>query len=87
MTAIGKMTDPHMSACRALNALDWIALLLLIIGGVNWGLVGLFNFDLVAAIFGPMIMVSRGIYALVGLAALYAVYMAFRLGGSSGRLL
>jgi len=36
----------------AKNAVDWIALLLVIIGGLNWGLVGLFNLDLVAAIFG-----------------------------------
>lgn len=34
------------------NALDWIALVLLIVGGINWGLVGLFDFDLVAALFG-----------------------------------
>jgi uncharacterized membrane protein YuzA (DUF378 family) len=59
-----------------LNALDWIALILIIIGALNWGLVGFFSFDLVAAIFGDMSAVSRVIYALVGLAGLYGIYMA-----------
>ena len=48
-----------------------IAIILVIIGGLNWGLVGLFNFDLVAAIFGSMNVVSRIIYTLVGLSAIY----------------
>jgi hypothetical protein len=56
------------------NVVDWIALVLVIIGGLNWGLVGLFNFDLVAAIFGGLSAVSRVIYVLVGLAALYTIY-------------
>ena len=46
---------------------------LLIVGGLNWGLVGLFDFDLVAAIFGEMSMLSRIVYALVGFAALLQV--------------
>lgn len=56
--------------------MDWIAMILLIIGGLNWGLVGFFKFDLVAAIFGDMTAVSRVIYALVGLSALYMIWMA-----------
>ncbi|HLL11803.1 MAG TPA: DUF378 domain-containing protein [Rubrivivax sp.] len=56
-----------------------VALTLLIIGGLNWGLVGLFNFDLVAALFGPMSMPSRVVYALVGLAALFALTLYPRL--------
>ncbi len=48
-----------------------IALILVIVGGLNWALVGLFNFDLVAAIFGDMSVVSRVVYTLVGLAAIY----------------
>lgn len=56
---------------RQLNAWDWTALVILIIGGLNWGLVGFFGFDLVAAIFGPMSVVSRIVYALVGLSAIY----------------
>lgn len=57
----------------AKSTLDWIALVLLIIGGLNWGLVGLFNFDLVDAIFG-MGIVSDIIYTLVGISALWAIY-------------
>jgi uncharacterized membrane protein YuzA (DUF378 family) len=49
-----------------------IALLLLIIGGLNWGLVGLFNFDLVAAIFGGGSILARIVYIVVGAAAIYA---------------
>ncbi|MDD4466747.1 MAG: DUF378 domain-containing protein [Patescibacteria group bacterium] len=52
-----------------MKALNAIALILVIIGGLNWGLVGFFNFDLVAAIFGEMSVVSRGGYSLVGLSA------------------
>lgn len=51
-----------------------IALLLVIIGAVNWGLIGFFQFDLVAAIFGGQsAVVSRIIYALVGLAGLWSI--------------
>lgn len=54
----------------------WIALVLVIVGGLNWGLVGAFNFDLVAAIFGVMSTLSRIVYILVGLAALYIAVFA-----------
>jgi uncharacterized protein len=50
-----------------------VSLVLLIVGGLNWALVGLFDFDLVAAIFGDMTTLSRIVYVLVGLAALYAL--------------
>lgn len=56
-----------------LNWLDWLAMILVMIGGINWGLIGLFDFDLVAAIFGPMSAITRTIYTLVGLAALYMI--------------
>lgn len=58
------------------TAIDWLALVLVIVGGLNWGLVGLFGFDLVAAIFGEMSTLSRAVYSLVGLAALYMIYFA-----------
>ncbi len=48
-----------------------IALVLVIVGGLNWALVGVFNFDLVAAIFGNMTVLSRIVYTLVGLSAIY----------------
>jgi uncharacterized membrane protein YuzA (DUF378 family) len=53
--------------------LDTLALLLVIIGAVNWGLIGFFNFNLVAALFGDMTAFSRIIYALVGIAGLYSL--------------
>ncbi len=62
-----------------LNAIDWIALILLIVGGLNWGLVGLFNFDLVAFIFGNMSVVSRIVYTIVGLCGLYTIYILIKL--------
>jgi uncharacterized protein len=56
---------------RKLTVPDWIAFVLVIIGALNWGLVGLFTFDLVAAIFGVMSVFSRIVYVLVGAAAIY----------------
>ncbi len=58
---------------------DWIALILMIVGAINWGLVGAFGFDLVAFLFGPMTLVTRIVYGLVGLAGLYGVTMPMRL--------
>lgn len=54
-----------------MKTLDVIMALLLLVGGLNWGLVGLFNFDLVATILGNMSFLSRIIYAVVGISALY----------------
>lgn len=54
-----------------MKALYTVALLLLVVGGLNWGLVGLMDFDLVAALFGDMSMLSRLVYSLVGLSAVY----------------
>ena len=68
-------------------ALNVIAMILLIVGGLNWGLVGLFNFDLVAALFGGTVgthsTLSRIVYALVGLAALYGFALLAPLSGST----
>ena len=63
-----------------LNAIDWIAYVLAIIGGLNWGLIGAFDFNLVAAIFGDMSPLSRIVYVLVGLSALYLIYTGTKLG-------
>ena len=54
-----------------MKALDYTLLTLVIIGAVNWGLIGFFQFDLVAFIFGNMSWISRIVYALVGLSGLY----------------
>jgi len=54
-----------------MKSIDVLAAILLVVGGLNWGLVGFFNFDLVAAIFGDMSAISRVVYILVGLSGLY----------------
>lgn len=58
------------------STLDWIALVLVIVGGLNWGLVGLFKFDLVNAIFGSISWLQNAVYILVGLSAAYMIYYA-----------
>ena len=62
-----------------MSILDRIALALVVIGGINWGLVGIFRFDLVAWMFGGQAaIVSRPIYTLVGIAALWCITLIFR---------
>ena len=56
-----------------MKAVDIIALILIIIGAINWGLIGFFQFDLVAAIFGDMSTFSRIIYAIIGIAGLSSI--------------
>ncbi|HUT86371.1 MAG TPA: DUF378 domain-containing protein [Elusimicrobiales bacterium] len=56
-----------------------IALWLVVIGGLNWGLVGLFGFDLVAALLGNMTMLARIVYVLVGVSAIYMLTMLGKL--------
>lgn len=60
--------------------LDYTVLTLVIIGAINWGLIGFFRFDLVALIFGDMSWLSRVIYALVGLGGLYLISFFGRIG-------
>lgn len=55
-----------------MNFLRYTAYALVLIGALNWGLIGLFNFDLVATIFGDMTLMSRIIYSLVGISAIIA---------------
>lgn len=62
-----------------LSVLDWVALVLVIVGGLNWGLVGAMDFDLVATIFGDMSSLSRVVYVLVGLSAVYLAVMSSKL--------
>lgn len=62
-----------------LNGLTWFAQLLVIIGALNWGLIGFFNFDLVAALFGGQTaFLSRVVYALVGISGLIAISFLVR---------
>jgi uncharacterized membrane protein YuzA (DUF378 family) len=58
------------------NFLDWLTLVLVIVGGLNWGLVGLFSFDLVNFIFGSIVWLANLVYILVGLSAVYMIYFA-----------
>ncbi len=61
----------NIKTMKNLSALDWIALVLLVVGGLNWGLVGVLDFDLVETLFGDMSFISRAVYTLVGLSAIY----------------
>lgn len=58
---------------------DYIALVLVIVGAVNWGLIGFFKFDLVAFLFGQMTWISRIVYAIVGLCGLYTISLFGRI--------
>lgn len=64
---------------QKLSFLDWVALVLVIVGGINWGLVGLFQWDLVANIFGDMSGLSRIIYVLVGLSGVWMLFISGKL--------
>lgn len=64
------------------KTLDIIALVLILIGALNWGLVGFFKFDLVAAVFGSMSTISRIVYGLVGISAVYGAFSFFNQVGN-----
>ena len=65
-----------------MKPLNLITLILLVVGGLNWGLVGLFNFDLVATLFGEKSMLARIVYSLVGVSALWQLIPLFAAFGS-----
>jgi uncharacterized membrane protein YuzA (DUF378 family) len=62
-----------------MNTIDWIALVLLIVGGLNWGLVGAFGFNLVSTLFGSIAWLMNTVYILVGLSAVYTIYTLSKL--------
>lgn len=67
-----------------MNALDYVAWALIVVGGLNWGLVGAFKFNLVDKLFGVDSGLSRVVYVLVGLGAVYAIIsMATKAGNKS----
>ncbi len=74
------------------NVIDWIALILVIIGAVNWGLVGIANFNLVEFVFGGLTIVTKIVYILVGISGIVLIYSAAKCrsmckgGGSSSHL-
>lgn len=63
------------------RTLDYIALIVVVVGAVNWGLIGLFRLDLVRLIFGDMSWISRIIYVLVGICGIYLLTFLGRIGG------
>ena len=79
MNATTTHTSNLSTVASKLGIADWVALVLMIIGAINWGLVGAFNFNLVAALLGEQTMASRVVYVLVGLAGLYGLSMPARL--------
>jgi uncharacterized membrane protein YuzA (DUF378 family) len=85
------MVEPHFpvppppdlagtGSSRAARVATTVALMLMVIGGFNWALVGLFNMDFVAALFGPMTVAARTVYVAVGVAALYGLTLLPRIG-------
>lgn len=58
---------------ESMKILDYTILTLVIVGAVNWGLIGFFDFDLVSTLFGQMSLLTRIIYAAVGIGGLYAI--------------
>ena len=82
---IDRRASAGETASTRMSTLDWIALALMIVGGLNWGLVGLFNFDLVAALFGGVpgtySGLTRTVFVIVGAAALYGFALLAPLSG------
>ena len=81
---MGKIAPENvLGGKNRMNFLDRLALILVIIGGANWGLVGLFQFDLVAWLFsGSASLLSRVIYVVIALAAVWCITLLFRTTGS-----
>lgn len=69
----GEYMETPVEKKQEKDIIGWIALVLLVIGGLNWGLVGLIKLDLVKAIFGDMTVLTRVIYLLVGVSAVYVL--------------
>lgn len=63
---------------KSLNVVDWLAIVLVVVGAINWGLIGVFKYDLVAKIFGDMSGVSRAVYTVVGVAGLYLLMASMK---------
>ena len=61
------------------NWLDVLALILIIIGAINWGLIGFFNLDVISLLFGSLSMITRINYAFVGIAGVYSIVLFWKL--------
>ena len=60
-----------------MKVIDKIAVVLMVIGALNWGLIGIFNFNLVEAIFGDMTVLARIVYGLVGVSGIWGIKLLF----------
>lgn len=69
-----------------INVIDWVAMVLTIVGALNWGLVGLFKFNLVNALFGGIPTLESAVYVIVGLAGLWLIYTGVKLGSRESRV-
>ena len=67
------MTERRKETDWSLNPADAVALVLLILGAINWGLVGIFNYNIVSALFGNLNMLERAIYIIVGIAGIWSI--------------
>ena len=72
-----------MEKSKGPGGLDYLTFILVIIGAINWGLIGLFGFNLVASLFGEMSMISRIVYDLVGISGIYCIFMLMKWGNMS----
>jgi uncharacterized membrane protein YuzA (DUF378 family) len=77
-----RRTSVQTHGRSAMSAMDYLAMALLIIGGLNWAMVGLFDVDIVATLFGAGSPATRIVYVVVGLAALYSIYTTAKMAGS-----
>jgi uncharacterized protein len=82
-TSTTNTTTIGREAEHKLSPLTWASIALVVVGALNWGLVGLFSFDLVAAIFGELSILSRIVYVLVAFAGVYLLIDAARLREAS----
>ncbi len=73
-------TGKEVKKMKKLNNFDWLAIILVIIGGLNWGLFGIFRLDLVDAILNKISWLQNIVYVLVGLAAVYLIIIVSKLG-------
>lgn len=69
-----------MEKSKGPGAVDYLTFILVIVGAINWGLVGLLGFDLVASLFGEMSMITRIVYDLVGISGIYCIFILMKWG-------
>jgi len=58
--------------------IDWVVFVLVVVGALNWGLVGFFHYDFIATVFGDMSVISRVIYGTIGISGVYMVFTTFK---------